>query len=329
MSITMEHFAIGNPNSRLNRCLRQAFSARLYTPATLGLESGRLRFAHSRSCRVLGLGQSIYPKGPGVAPLRKRSLCKRSNFLFAAAHEEPISDIKGEYENDDHGKADDELQEAWRRALDLFNEQAIKMKSISKEAYDVYSTKATVILEETSEKLKIQAEKARHDLSVTAKEISEGSKEYLAIAAENSPEPVKDIMETFASSTDDLKDISNVLDFYLGIPYGALLSVGGFMLFMLTGSIPAIRFGLILGGTLLAFSISSLRSWRKGESTSLALKGQTGIAAILFLRQFRLLLQRSSIVNFLMFLISGSMAAFFAYRIIRGGEHTKGLAESQ
>lgn len=58
---------------------------------------------------------------------------------------------------------------------------------------------------------------------------------------------------------------------------GAILSVGGFMSFMLTGSIAAIRFGVILGGTLLAFSISSLRSWRKGESSSLALKGQTGM----------------------------------------------------
>lgn len=57
---------------------------------------------------------------------------------------------------------------------------------------------------------------------------------------------------------------------------GMILSVGGFLAFMLTGSIPAIRFGVILGGALLALSISSLRAWKKGESFPLALKGQTG-----------------------------------------------------
>lgn len=45
---------------------------------------------------------------------------------------------------------------------------------------------------------------------------------------------------------------------------------------MVTGSTGAIRFGVILGGTLLALSIASLRSWRKGESSSLPLKGQAG-----------------------------------------------------
>lgn len=57
---------------------------------------------------------------------------------------------------------------------------------------------------------------------------------------------------------------------------GVALSVGGLLSFMLTGSIPAVRFGVILGGALLALSISSLRAWKKGESLALALKGQTG-----------------------------------------------------
>lgn len=114
----------------------------------------------------------------------------------------------------------EESQEAWKKTLDSFREQAIKMQSLSQEAYDVYSKQAIVILKETSEKLKIQAEKARQDLSVIAKEISEESKEYLATAAENSPESVKDIVETFAYTTDELNDVSKVRDFYLGIPYG-------------------------------------------------------------------------------------------------------------
>lgn len=45
---------------------------------------------------------------------------------------------------------------------------------------------------------------------------------------------------------------------------------------MLTGSIGAIRFGVILGGTLLSLSILSLKSYGKGETFPLGLKGQAG-----------------------------------------------------
>lgn len=87
----------------------------------------------------------------------------------------------------------------------------------------MYSKKAIVILKETSEQLKIQAEKARQDLSVIVKEISEEGKEYLSTAAEKSPEPVKDIVDTFAtvgSSVNQDTKFSEVPDFFLGIPYG-------------------------------------------------------------------------------------------------------------
>lgn len=57
---------------------------------------------------------------------------------------------------------------------------------------------------------------------------------------------------------------------------GLVLSLGGFLTFMVTGSITAIRFGMILGGVLLALSISSLRAFKRGESLPLALKGQAG-----------------------------------------------------
>lgn len=217
-----------------------------------------------------------------------------------------------------------ESQEAWQQTLAAFKEQALKTQAISKEAYELYSEKAIVVLKETSEKLKIQAEKARQDLSVIATEIVKESKEYLATAAETSPEPVKDIVETFASSPGDLDDVSKVRDFYVGIPYGALLSVGGFLSFMLTGSIPAIRFGIILGGTLLALSISSLRSWKRGEPSPLVLKGQTAIATILFLRELHLSSMRPFVANFITTVISGGVVAFYIYRIITEREQSGG-----
>ncbi|PQQ12084.1 protein FATTY ACID EXPORT 3 chloroplastic isoform X1 [Prunus yedoensis var. nudiflora] len=53
---------------------------------------------------------------------------------------------------------------------------------------------------------------------------SEDSKEYISTAAKNSPEPEKEIVETINSSADDLNDVSKVLDFHVGIPYGPIIS---------------------------------------------------------------------------------------------------------
>ncbi|OWM67051.1 protein FATTY ACID EXPORT 3, chloroplastic [Punica granatum] len=263
----------------------------------------------------------------GLLPIHLRH---PSVVSFAASHEESKhSDVEVEKEEDDLKREAAESEEAWKQTLDAFKEQALKMQSISQEAYEVYSEKAMVILKETSEQLKIQAEKARYDLSTVAKEISEEGKEYLSAAAENSPEPVKEIVETFSSPTDDLNDVSQVRDFYLGIPYGLLLSLGGFLSFVVTGSIPAIRFGVILGGTLLALSISSLRSYRKGKSSPIALKGQAGIAGVIFLREVRLLSKSPSLCNFVTAVVSGAMVAFYLYRIKQNGQQKKSTYEDQ
>ncbi|KAJ8533164.1 hypothetical protein K7X08_016053 [Anisodus acutangulus] len=295
-----------------------------YTPTSLGFQRPCKErcFLMVRSGLCSGSGSS---SSSVLVPLARRSVRNRSILSFAASHEESKpSDAELEKDNNDLKRETEASEEAWKQTLASFKEQAMKVQAVSQEAYEVYSEKAMIILKETSEKLQIQAEKAREDLTIIAKEISEDSKGYLATAAENSPEPVKDIVETFASSADELNDVSKVRDFYVGIPYGTLLSAGGFLYFMLSGSIAALRFGVILGSTLLALSISSLRSWKSGESTSLALKGQAAIATILFVREFRLLLQRPFIFNFITAIISGGVAAFYAYRILRDGEQKKG-----
>nr|XP_043620558.1 protein FATTY ACID EXPORT 3, chloroplastic isoform X2 [Erigeron canadensis] len=267
----------------------------------------------SRSSTVLTLAVSAagYPKrGLVYSNYRNRSI-----FSFAASHEDSSSDIEVEEEASSLKEKDEESEEAWKQTLASFKVQALKMLSVSQEAYEVYLKKATVVLKDTSEQLKIQADKASEDLSVIAKELGEEGKVYLSAAAENSPEPVKDIVETFASSTDDLKDVSQVLDFYVGIPYGGLLTLGGFLSFMITGSVSAIRFGIILGGTLLALAVYSLRSWKKGESSSVALKGQAAIATILFLRDVRLVFSRPAFTRYIALIISGAALAFYVYRI--------------
>ncbi|GAB2300784.1 hypothetical protein Dimus_034820 [Dionaea muscipula] len=271
-----------------------------------------------------------------------RATHSRSIVSYAASHEEPSSEFEFEREKDDVKQSD----EGWEEALEekvwaTLKEHVLKLQSVSKktlvalkeisdeqqgesgvkglkealEAYDVYLKKFAVVLEETTDELKIQADKARYDVGVIARELSQEGKQYIAIAAENSPDSLKDVVETFASSTDDINDISQLRDFYVGIPYGAFLSLGGFLNFMVTGSISAIRFGVILGGTLLALSVFSLRSWRKEEPSMLALKAQAVIAVILFLRAARVFSQGRSFTGLLAMLISGAVAAFFASRL--------------
>ncbi|KAK4775911.1 hypothetical protein SAY87_023872 [Trapa incisa] len=263
----------------------------------------------------------------GLLPLHLRN---RSLITLAASHDESkhVDDGVKEEQADLKGKAE-EPEEAWEQALATFKEQALKMKSISQEAYEIYSKKAMFVLRETAEQLKIQAEKAKYDFSIVAKEIGEEGKEYLSAATENYPEPVKEIVETFSSPTDDLKDVTQVRDFYVGIPYGSVLSLGGFLSFMITGSIAAVRFGVILGGILLALSILSLRSYRREEKASpLALKGQAGIAGVLFLREVRLFSQGPSLWSFITSIISGAVLAFYLYRIKQNGLQDKTNYES-
>ncbi|XP_077213413.1 protein FATTY ACID EXPORT 3, chloroplastic-like [Tasmannia lanceolata] len=301
-----------NPNLSLSvkRTASLAFSHRS-APSSI-------RFLHSTQC-------SVPPKGMGNRFLgiefHSTKLGRnRCIVSFASSHEESKhSDIEVEKEKNEVEIEAAESAEAWKETVESLKEYAIKMQGMSQEAYKVNSKKAMKVLMKTSVQLKVLAEKARHDLDLAAKEISDEGKEYLSTAVENSPETVKDIVETFSSPADELREISEVRDFYLGIPYGLLLSIGGFLSFMLTGSIAAVRFGVILGGALLALSISSLRSWKRGESAGPFLKGQAAIAVIIFVREFSLLSQRPSPPSSLKTLISGGMVLFYVYRILLYG----------
>ncbi|KAI3858559.1 hypothetical protein MKX03_005607 [Papaver bracteatum] len=78
------------------------------------------------------------------------------------------------------------------------------------------------------------------------------------MVADKSPEQVKDIVETFAtSSADDWINVDKVPHFFLGILYGAFLCLGGFLSFMLKESNSVIRFGFERGssGCMVAFFI--------------------------------------------------------------------------
>ncbi|CAH2058811.1 unnamed protein product [Thlaspi arvense] len=274
MSIPMELMSIRNPNSSF---LHRAHSR---PPVTLCAPPS-LRFQHLPTRRHFN-APKLAPAVVSCTGLRfgfsSEVLLNRSVVAFAASHEESeqsgveVGKEKSDIDAEDDGKS----QEAWKQTLASFKEQVSKMQSVSSEAYNVNSQKAMTILKDTSEQLRIQAEKAKEELGTKAKEVSEEGREYILKAAEESPSDVKEIVEAFAS-TEDLQDVSRTQDFHVGIPYGLLLLVGGFISFMVSGSIPAIRFGVILGGALFALSLASLKSQRKGESSTNFLKGQMDV----------------------------------------------------
>jgi hypothetical protein len=291
----MELLSIKNPNSMLLK--RVSSSSSSYIRPTISITPRCLRV---------------------VPPLL---LTHRRRFIaFAASHEESKQpEIKATED------LKEQSEEAWKQTLADFKEQALKMKSVSQEAYELYSKKAMVVLKQASEQLKIDAQNTRVNLADIAKEISEESKEYMVSASKNSPESLKEVVETLSSAADDLDNISEVRDFVLGIPYGLVLSAGGFLSFMVTGNLSGIRFGVILGGILLALSVSSLRSYKRGEPYGLALKGQATVAVILFLREARVMSQRLTFLSLISTTISGAMVAFYVYRIILNRKGRKRL----
>ncbi|KAM1038411.1 hypothetical protein FF1_033104 [Malus domestica] len=306
MSVTLQSVSLLNPD-----------------PSSCGLKK-------SPSCSSLRFGQLIAARGYGALPiavpkvhsgaslsLHRRSLWTRPIVAVSASQDESQhSDIEVEDENSNAKPKSEESEEAWKQTLGSFKEQTLKMRSLSRE----FSKKALVIMKDTSEQLKIHADKAR-DLSGIANEISE---HFITIAEANSPEPVREIVEAYHISTIDPNDAAQVRDFRVGIPYGLLLSVGGFLSFLVTGSISAIRFGVILGGTLLFLSVSSLTSYRKGESSPFFLTGQTAISSIIFLREVIVLAQRPSFPNILTTLVSGAVVAFYFNKIVQNRKDQKG-----
>ncbi|KAF0922052.1 hypothetical protein E2562_024004 [Oryza meyeriana var. granulata] len=224
---------------------------------------------------------------------------------------------------DDKEKGKDEIkpeeaQQVWKEMLKQFKEEALRMQTLTLQAYDVYSKRAREVLLEASEKLKIHADKAQNDLTEIATAVGKEGQEYLAIAAQNSPDSIKDISETF-NSLGQLK-LSEYQDYHVGIPFGTFLTAGGFLNFMLTGSISAIRFGIVLGFALLALGISSLRSQRAGgQRPRILLTSQAAISSVIFFRELSIFFQHGWFPNIFVVLLSGAVAFFYFHRIVTSG----------
>eukprot|EP00850_Spirogloea_muscicola_P008823 SM000048S16535 [mRNA] locus=s48:203096:208573:- [translate_table: standard] len=120
-------------------------------------------------------------------------------------------------------------------------------------------------------------------------------------------------------------------DFCLGIPYGAMLVVGGLLGFLVAGSTSALRFGVLLGGAVLGASFWSLRTWRRGASSTAYIAVQAAITLVLVVREWSRfsqarspsLMSRAVFPTGVTAIASAAMLAFYAYVILAGGNRPK------
>ncbi|KAB1216227.1 hypothetical protein CJ030_MR4G023930 [Morella rubra] len=90
--------------------------------------------------RISVVARAVSSKGVGVRflSLDRRRLWKPSVLASAASHEESNPYIEVEKDKDDLKLGTKDSEEAWKQVLDSFKEQALKMQSISQEAYESY-----------------------------------------------------------------------------------------------------------------------------------------------------------------------------------------------
>jgi hypothetical protein len=267
--------------------------------------------------------------GCGVK-LRRRSGVVRASVSGGA--DEPL-DYKATSEFDQakqsaedlKGKASGEVEDG-KQSLSSTVEDLKRRAGETKGHAEDTANKELEKLKDITNQLLEQAELARQKITTTAQETAFKQKDNLAYVAENGPEPVKEVAESALNAhySESGKTGSKIHDFCLGIPYGIFLAGGGLLWFIISGATSAIRFGVLLGSALLYLSVTSLKKWKRGESSMSYIQGQAAITAFIFFRYYK----RYS-VNKVFFptgvtgLISGAMLAFYIYVLVSGGNPPK------
>ncbi|CAI5486484.1 unnamed protein product [Closterium sp. Naga37s-1] len=216
----------------------------------------------------------------------------------------------------------DELQE-----LQVQTQQAA---SEVKHKAEILAEQLKVQAEKAKVQIKEQAEKASHQIEEALHHVEENKDQIVAVA-KDAPEPIREIVETAVSShsKDAIRRGAVIHDFCLGIPYGALLVVGGVTWFTLAGSVNALRFGMIVGGIILACSISSLHAWQNHRPSALYIAIQGVLSSFVFINEAtRFAVTKALFPTGLAALASLFMVAFYTYIFMSGGNRPKAQTPS-
>eukprot|EP00270_Netrium_digitus_P021840 TRINITY_DN958_c0_g1_i2.p1 TRINITY_DN958_c0_g1~~TRINITY_DN958_c0_g1_i2.p1 ORF type:complete len:296 (+),score=72.90 TRINITY_DN958_c0_g1_i2:78-890(+) len=147
---------------------------------------------------------------------------------------------------------------------------------------------------------------------IAAQAATEGANSSPAEAGE---EPV-----VTSGTEEKKKSIAALHDFCLGITFGLLLVAGGAFWFLLTRSPNAVRFGVGLGGILLATSVASMKAWQAGAASTPYVIAQAALSFSLFVLEVLRFLQTGALFPTLLTAIASlAMVGFYAYNIAAGG----------
>ncbi|GBG88427.1 hypothetical protein CBR_g47126 [Chara braunii] len=266
-------------------------------------------------------------------PLRLFTLVRASAADDEATGEKLVEDVDLKSDLEAEGGVIDTSRQLWNEAVVKVKEGAAKTQEYIREKavelkphYEETAERTRLVIAQSTEEMKRQAEKAKEVIVSTAKVVAEQGKEGLAQVVESTPQPIKEIAEVAvtAHSSERSKSGAAIHDFCLGIPYGTVLVAGGIFWFIVVGSTNALRFGVGLGGILLASSILSLRAWKAARSsTPFIATSQVISLAIAITEWRRFAVTRAVFPTFFTALFSLGMAVFYAYILLAGGNPPK------
>ncbi|CAO2822330.1 unnamed protein product [Amaranthus hypochondriacus] len=118
----------------------------------------------------------------------------------------------------------------------------------------------------------------------------------------------------------DKKNTAKIHDFCFGIPFGGLILTGGLFGFMFSRNLTTLSTGVLFGGSILAFSTTSLKVWKQGKSSFPFIIGQAVLAATLLYKNFQTYsLTKKLFPTGLYALVSVFMLLFYSYVVLSGG----------
>ncbi|KAJ7534596.1 hypothetical protein O6H91_13G101800 [Diphasiastrum complanatum] len=137
--------------------------------------------------------------------------------------------------------------------------------------------------------------------------------------AKITPSLVRDIARSTTGQSGFPENIFAIHDFCLGIPYGCLLIAESLLWFIATWRTSPFYTGVLLGGLILASSISSLKAWSEGCSSRTQMKAQAALAFIICARALPDVLKTKLLFpNAVVCIISAAMTGFYAYMYFFG-----------
>lgn len=226
---------------------------------------------------------------------RSRLLQFPRKVIIAAAYDQPGSaDLQVEGKIVDGLKDPDNVHEAA-----TWSSERKESEKLDTEVFDS--------LKKSTEELQRQVENATESLA----EVSKGDiekEEYMPRAMESN------------FNQEPPRKGAKIHDFCFGIPYGGFLVGGALVGFFITRDMVATLFGCLLGGVVLALSMTSLKVWRQGKSSTPYILGQAALSLFLLARQLQVFsLTKNIFPTGFIALISAAMLSFYSYVYASGG----------